>query len=109
MTNKKNEQLVKLSVELEFFYTVDLTEFNKQTLAVSEVEDKKKEFVLSKLPSEDKTKEIVMQCQNQLEELGYRNVSNHTYCSVPKEGAFLMEALNGALQEILQEAASKAE
>lgn len=109
MTNKKNEQLVKLSVELEFFYTVDLTEFNKQTLAVSEVEDKKKEFILSKLPSEDKTKEIVMQCQNQLEELGYRTASINIYCSVPKPEAYLFDALSEALQKTLQEAASKEE
>lgn len=88
---------------------MDLTEFNKQTLTVSEVEDKKKEFVLSKLPSEDKIKEIVMQCQNQLEELGYRKLSDHTYASVPTPGTFSLDALSKTLQELFQEAASKAE
>lgn len=93
----KDKITTELNIDLKFVMDVDMTEFNKQIVKVEELKEKKREYVLTKLPNQELIKSIISNFTEKLEALGYECVRNISYSSEESEKSILKDLLKSAL------------
>lgn len=93
----KDKITTELNIDLKFIMDVDMTEFNKQIVKVEELKEKKREYVLTKLPNQESIKSTISNFTEKLEALGYECVKNISYSSEQSEESMLKDLLKSAL------------
>lgn len=93
----KDKITTELNIDLKFVMDVDMAEFNKQIVKVEELKEKKREYVLTKLPNQELIKSTISNFTEKLEALGYECVRNISYSSEESDKSILKDLLESAL------------